>query len=135
MLAIAEEQLAGLELQPSIRVDLQLPLREVKGRLIKLIDLLAPFGYGNLPPTFLSKGLRVVEARSLGDGGKHLKLKLRDDPIVWDAIGFDLGDLAAHLTPYLDIVYRLMVDQWGGREVLKLELLDLAPSSQAAAEA
>jgi single-stranded-DNA-specific exonuclease len=128
LMSIAEEQLAGVELQPSIQIDLELSLREVKGRLIKLIGLMAPFGYGNPPPTFLSRGIRVVDARVLGDEGKHLRLKLRDGPVVWDAIGFDLGSQADHLAPALDIVYRIKVDHWGGRNALQLELLDLAPS-------
>ncbi|MEE9199340.1 MAG: single-stranded-DNA-specific exonuclease RecJ, partial [Dehalococcoidia bacterium] len=128
LMSIAEEQLAGVELQPSIQIDLELSLREVKGRLIKLIGLMAPFGYGNPPPTFLSRGIRVVNARVLGDEGKHLRLKLRDGPVVWDAIGFDLGDQADHLAQALDIVYRIKVDHWGGRNALQLELLDLAPS-------
>ena len=135
LLAIAEEELAGLDLQPSIQIDLELPLREVNGRLIKLIGLMAPFGYGNPPPTFLSKHVKVADIRVIGDEGKHLKLKLRDGPVVWDAIGFDIGGQADQLDRYLDIVYRIKADRWGARNALQLELLDLETSGRGGAEA
>ncbi|MFQ5875474.1 MAG: single-stranded-DNA-specific exonuclease RecJ, partial [Dehalococcoidia bacterium] len=128
LLSIAEEKLAGLELAPSIRIDAELSLRDLKGRLIKLIGLLAPFGYGNPHPIFLSRGVRVVDVRLLGEEGQHLKLKVRDDPAVWDTIGFGLGSRANDLPPSLDIVYRLKTDRWMGHGALQLEILDTAPS-------
>jgi hypothetical protein len=48
---------------------------------------------------------------------------------VWDAIGFDLGHLASTITPHLDIVYNLEEESWGGRELLRLRILDFLPSS------
>jgi single-stranded-DNA-specific exonuclease len=34
----------------------------------------------------------------------------------------------AEISPYLDIVYNLEIDRWGGREKLRLNILDFAPS-------
>ncbi|MFQ5933424.1 MAG: single-stranded-DNA-specific exonuclease RecJ [Dehalococcoidia bacterium] len=128
LLSIAEEKLSGLQLQPSIQIDVQIPLRDLEGRLIKFVGLLEPCGNGNPHPTFLSKGTRVVEVRQLGEEGRHLKLKLRDGSAVWDAIGFGLGSRAEGLASRLDIVYQLKADRRGGHEALQLEILDLAPS-------
>ena len=72
----------------------------------------------------------MTDHRLLGAEGKHLKLKLRDGPSVWDAVGFDLGSRANQLPRFVDIVYRLKSDRWGGRESLQLELLDFAPSAR-----
>ncbi|MFQ5874963.1 MAG: single-stranded-DNA-specific exonuclease RecJ, partial [Dehalococcoidia bacterium] len=105
----------------------ELSLRDLKGRLIKLIGLLAPFGYGNPHPAFLSRNVRVVDIRHLGEEGQHLKLKLRDGRVIWDAIGFGLGSGTGDLPPYLDIVYRLKWDRLGSQGALELEILDMAP--------
>jgi single-stranded-DNA-specific exonuclease len=66
--------------------------------------------------------VKVVDSRIVGGSGKHIKLKLRDGQVVWDAIAFDLGD--RQLSTYLDIVYNLKADHWNGREQLRLNVLD-----------
>jgi single-stranded-DNA-specific exonuclease len=69
--------------------------------------------------------VKVVDSRIVGGGGKHLKLKLRDGQVLWDAIAFDLGD--RELSTYLDIVYNLEADHWNGRDQLRLNVLDFLP--------
>ncbi len=128
LLSAAEEQLSNATLEPSVQIDLELPLRQISGRLIKFTGLLPPFGYGNPPPTFLSKNVRVVGVRTLGDEAQHLRMKLRDGPAVWDAIGFNMGHHAGRPGRHLDIVHRLKMDRWGKRDSLQLELIDMAPA-------
>jgi single-stranded-DNA-specific exonuclease len=64
----------------------------------------------------------------VGGASRHLRLKLRDKEVIWKAIGFDLGHLAAEVTPEIDVVYNLVVDQWNGEETLALNILDFAPA-------
>jgi single-stranded-DNA-specific exonuclease len=78
-------------------------------------------------PIFLSCGVKVIESRTVGNDGGHLKLKLRDGNTVWKGIGFGLGYLADEISSHLDIVYHLTVDQWGENELLALEILDFSP--------
>lgn len=125
--AIAERELAEVDLCPSIDVDMEMPLSQLKGNTYELISRLAPFGEGNRPPTFLSRGVKVLGYRTVGNNGDHVKLKLRDGGVVWDAIAFDLG--RRDLTPYIDIVYSLEVETWGGRNALRLNIQDFCPAS------
>jgi single-stranded-DNA-specific exonuclease len=67
-----------------------------------------------------------MNSRNVGSDGDHLKLKLRDGKVVWDAIAFDLGD--RKLSSHLDIVYNLEKEDWGGRELLRLNIIDFLPS-------
>ena len=65
--------------------------------------------------------------RQLGDEGQHLRLKLRDGPAVWDAIGFGIGGRAPRVQSEVDLVYRLSRDSRSHSGTLQLEILDLDP--------
>jgi single-stranded-DNA-specific exonuclease len=124
LLEIAARELADVDLRPALIIDAVVPLSSLGRETYKVVSKLAPFGQGNQAPVFLSEKVKVVDSRIVG-GGKHLKLKLRDGQVVWDAIAFDLGD--RELSTYLDIVYNLEADYWNGREQLRLNVLDFLP--------
>jgi len=124
--AIADRELRGLDLTPTLFVDAELPLAQASWATYNWVGRLAPFGYANPTPTFLSHRVHVREARVVGNN--HLRLKLADGPQVWDAIGFRLGDWAEPVTkhPSIDVVYTLEASQWGAEEpVLQLNVKDL----------
>jgi single-stranded-DNA-specific exonuclease len=55
-------------------------------------------------------------------------LKLKQGGTVWDGIAFRSGKYLAEVSPLLDIVYKLEIDRWNGRERLRLNIQDFAPS-------
>lgn len=128
LLKIAASQLASIDLRPTLAIDAEIPLSFLGKENLQLMGQLPPFGRGNPPPTFLSRRVRVADCRQVGSNGDHLKLKLRDGNITWDAIGFKLGSLINHISPRLDIVYSVRIEDWGGTELLQLNVLDLAPA-------
>lgn len=127
LLKIAEEQLAGLDLRPHIDIDAEVPLATFNGDTYRQIQRLAPFGSGNPEPTFISRRVEVLECSLVGEQGDHLRLKLRQEGVVWDAIGFGLGSLVDYINSRIDIAYSLIVDHWNGEERLRLKLLDFDP--------
>jgi single-stranded-DNA-specific exonuclease len=128
LLDIAETNLAGLDLRPHIDIDAEVPLSAFVGDTFKQIQQLAPFGSGNPLPTFVSRCVEIIDQRQIGNQGEHLKLKLRQEGTVWDAIAFRFGSLAQEMTTCLDIAYNLDIDRWNSEERLRLKLLDFAPS-------
>jgi single-stranded-DNA-specific exonuclease len=128
LLNLAEAQLAGLDLRPHIDIDAEVPLSVFAGETFKQIQRLAPFGSGNPLPAFVSRHLEIVDQRQIGSQYEHLGLKLKQGGIVWDAIGFRLGNRAQETAAYLDIAYNLDIDRWNGGERLRLKLLDFAPA-------
>ena len=128
LLELATTQLAEVDLRPQIDIDAETSLLDLSGNTFQIIQQLAPFGCGNPAPTFLSRHLEVVDCRTMGNNGEHVRLKLRQGGTVWDGVGFRLGSYLAELSSPLDIVYNLEVNQWGGVERLRLNMLDFAPA-------
>jgi single-stranded-DNA-specific exonuclease len=90
---------------------------------------LSPFGEGNPAPTFLARDLEVREVRPLGNSGQHLKLKLRENRVSFDAAAFRLAQRWTDGADRIDAVYRLETEWRGGAEVVSLRLLDFRPAT------
>jgi len=112
---VAEAQLAGQDLSPTLRIDALVDLDSLTERLCEELERLTPFGAGNPEPVF---GLRRVRAsgrivgRSATSAG-HLKLRLERAPLV-DAIGFGLADELPRLEGAVDLGFTLGFDEFRG---------------------
>ncbi len=129
LLDMARRKLDGLDLRPQITIDAEMPLSSLSGKTIRMLNALSPYGYGNPPPTFLTRGVNVIECRSVGGRGEHLRLRLQDGEVRWHGIGFRLGQFIGEVRAELDIVYNIEVDEWAGGEMLELNILDFQPSA------
>lgn len=123
----AGRALAGRELAPVLEIDCNLPLRALRGEEVRWLQRLGPFGIGNPQPLFLARGVAVADARWVGDGEKHRKLKLRDGAATWPAVAFDMGEVPVAAGDRIDIVYSIDA---GARDDAPLELRieDLRPA-------
>jgi single-stranded-DNA-specific exonuclease len=127
LLEQAARELGGTELSPALAIDAELPLGHLRGDDIRWLQRFQPYGQGNPEPTFLSRGVSVVEARLLGNNGQHLRLKLKDGPVTWPAIAFDMGERAVEAGQRVDVVYSLASER-RGEDALELRIKDLVPS-------
>jgi single-stranded-DNA-specific exonuclease len=66
----------------------------------------------------------------MGNNEEHLRLKLRQGDTVWDAVGFGLGNYLAEALSPIDVVYNLEMDQWRGKDRLRLNILDFTATNQ-----
>jgi single-stranded-DNA-specific exonuclease len=128
LLQMASTELAGVDLRPRLDIDTEVTLLDLAGDTFQSIQQLAPFGQGNPVPTFLSRGVEVINCQTTGTGGEHLRLKLKQRGTVWDGIAFGFGSYLAEVSSPLDIVYNLELDQWAGEKRLRLNVLDFAPA-------
>ncbi len=125
--AIAAEQLTDEMLQPSLRVDAEVAFNDLGWELLADLAQLEPFGQANPQPTLMSAGVQVVDARTRGADGQHLRLLLRQDGgTTYEAIAFRLGHLADALRRHarIDVLYTLEVNEWNGERKLQLNLKD-----------
>jgi len=124
-------ELQGRLLRPRIFVDCELPLHRITFETHKLVERLAPFGYGNPAPTFLARGIRILESRALGrETPKHLQLKLHDGKHQCSAFAFNRGSDIESVPPgtLIDIVYSFEPSEYGGTIALNLQVKDWRPS-------
>ena len=85
-----------------------------------------PRRYAN---SVFKQGVDVLDRRTMGNTGEHLRMKLRQDDSVWDCVAFRLSNHQDELSSRLDIVYNVEVDNWGGKNRLRLNILDFKSSA------
>ena len=80
-------------------------------------------------PIFLIQNLKIDSIRALSDG-KHLKLTLKDENMIIDAIGFNMGNLVDEflIGDKIDVLGNLEVNRFNGRENVQINLKDLRKS-------
>ncbi|MGO9310455.1 MAG: single-stranded-DNA-specific exonuclease RecJ [Spirochaetia bacterium] len=119
--AIAEGETVG--------IDGEIPLTFLSPDLQKTVDLLEPYGEGNAPLVFLTRGMKVVHCELIGKKDlNHLKLLLEAGAVRWPAVYWNAaarfpGDFTIGDT--VDVLYRLGRNSYGGGENLQLTVLDL----------
>ena len=112
----AERSVKTETLVKNVRVDCELELDDITQDLYNKILLFRPFGYGNPEPTFKSQ-TKIESSRTVGKDNSHLKLVLSGGSMLWDAIGFRMGELDKNLkkNKEISIVYSVEEDTWPAR--------------------
>ena len=128
MTALAEEALSGRDSAAVMPVDAEIQLPELNDAVLAWLADLEPWGVGNPAPTFLSRGVHVMEARYMGNQGQHLRLRVRQGNSEWTALAFNQGGKWVQDTPLLDLVYTLSKDSWRGEERHVLHVADFRAS-------
>lgn len=130
LLQLAAERLDGQDLRPSLNVDAEVPFDQLTETLADELRRLEPTGAGNDAPLFVTRGVRVVEARRVGQEGRHLRLRLSNGVQFLDGIAFKFGDWAEHLEGMMDIAYHLEINEWNGHRRPQLNIQDLRPPAR-----
>lgn len=129
LLEIAAEELEGVDLRPKIDIDAETTLPDLGGNTYPTIQKMAPFGQGNPVPTFLSRQVEVVSSSTMGSDNSHLRMRVKQGAMLFDAVGFGLGNYINEVSNHIDIVYNLELDHWNGQSKLRLNVLDFEPVS------
>lgn len=125
------EEFAGHQpMESSLDVDCEIPhCSLLSTQDVESLSLLEPFGSGNPKPVFLLRSVCVLSRTDVG-GGRHLKLRLRRDGVVMDAIFFSANTAACGIEngQRLDIAFTLQINQFRGNRTVQLQLCDLRPA-------
>ncbi len=130
MHAIAERELGDQELIPTLSIDAEVELKQLTLDLFNALQKTQPHGYANPAPIFASRGLIVLEARTVGAESTHLKLRVSDGQTPWDAIAFRFGELVPRLPrgTKIDLAYTFEENEWNGQKSFQLNVKDIKPS-------
>ena len=117
------------EIVPEIKIDAKINLAEVNKEMVESLKELEPFGEGNKMPVFAFKNLKIDSIRALSEG-KHLKLTLKDNNVIVNAIGFNMGELAEdyRIGDKIDVVGTLEINSFNGMDSIQINLKDIMKS-------
>ena len=123
---VAKSVLTPADLIPEIRVDLEVDINGLDGRIESLFRHFEPFGIGNPTPVLLARNVIIARPpRAVGKDG--LKLVLDTGTGSLDAIGWGLAERAAEFQPgaKVDIAFRLERDDYRGESYLQARIADV----------
>ena len=124
---VARTVLTPADLIPEIRVDLEVSIDGLDGRIESLFRHFEPFGIGNPTPVLLVRNVTIARPpRVVGEHG--LKLVLDTGTGVLDALGWRLAPRAAEFQPgtKVDIAFRLERDDYRGESYLQARIADIS---------
>ena len=133
-------KLTDEDLTRKITIDSSLPLEYLNFKLIEELNILEPFGKGNLKPAFGVKNVKVTKAMVLGKDNNVLKLKLlTNDNISIDAMLFsDLESFENKIIQkygkdaldslynkynneiYMDFIFYPSINEWNGNKSIQI---------------
>ncbi len=120
--------LSSSDLVPVIDIDCIVSLEECDFDLVKHMKRMRPFGAGNPEPVFGTRDVKLIAAKTVGNG--HLKLTVAQGDRVMDAIGFGMADSLDDLRGgggMVALAYVLEENTWRGVTDLQLRLKDVQP--------
>ena len=110
----------------TLYLDEELDLENLSLDTVKSFERLAPFGMDNQKPVFYIRDFQVENARSIGAGDSHLKLKISKGTASFEVVAFGQGAKATEFaqTKQLELAVTLSVNQWNGQTTLQLMMVD-----------
>lgn len=117
------------EIIPIINIDAKIDLNDINKEMVESLKILEPFGEANKMPVFVFKNLKIDSIRALSEG-KHLKLTLKDNNNIINAIGFNIGYLAEdyRIGDKVDVVGVLEINSFNGVDSMQINMKDIMKS-------
>ena len=120
---LVREQYRPDQFVQRLELDADLRASECDMDLVEWLERLAPHGLDNPEPLYRMSDARVEHVQEVG-GGKHLRLRARDDSGEVEAIGFGMGDRARALARAgrADLAFVPTRNEWSGEARVQLKL-------------
>ena len=124
--AYIREKGADVQGKNNLFLDEELDLEVLSLETVKSFERLAPFGMDNQKPIFYIRDFQVENARVMGAGNAHLKLKISKGEASFEVVAFGQGKWATEFsqTKQLELAVTLSVNQWNGQTTLQLMMVD-----------
>ena len=121
-----DENLDISKLKKEIYIDEILTIDDLDIEKIKELKSLEPFGEENPEPIIMYENVEINGIRTLSEN-RHLKLSLKKNDKIIDAIGFNLGELAEKykIGDTIDIIGNIEINSFNGKDLIQIRLIDI----------
>jgi single-stranded-DNA-specific exonuclease len=119
--------------EPKLSIDAELPLDYLTPELESVVQRMSPFGQGNPPLVFLSRGVIVREVSFMGREETHCRLLLDTGRYKWPAVYWnaaDRVDVDFSLNDRVDVLFEFGKNFYQNRERVQLKVLDMKRSEK-----
>jgi single-stranded-DNA-specific exonuclease len=114
-----------------LRIDAEVRLADLTIKTVGELERLGPFGRANPRPILASTRVELAEPpRKMGEGERHLSLRVRHYGKVLRAIAFgraEWADEIAAVQGTFSICYAASINRFRGQANVELQLLDWQP--------
>jgi single-stranded-DNA-specific exonuclease len=114
--------------ESELLIDAEVRLADLTIRSILNLDQLGPFGAHNPRPVFVASNVELVgPAKKLGEGERHLSLRIRQFGDTMRGVAFGKGDWADEInkaTGPISVCFQPKINRFNGRESVEFQLLD-----------
>jgi single-stranded-DNA-specific exonuclease len=121
----AEGKMEDLEIIPKVEVEAEVSFSDITNELLEFVESLQPCGIGNPKPLFGARGVQVLNKRGVGREQKHLKLTLKSEGRIFDAIAFRKGHLVEELPPMIDAAFYIERNIYMGYESIQMNIQEI----------
>ena len=114
---------------PIVKIDKEITLKDINVKDVEQLQLLEPYGESNPVPIFLYRNLKIDSIRALSEG-KHLKLTLKDNNTIINAIGFNMGNYSEEflIGDKIDVIGNLELNKFNGITSVQINMKDIRKS-------
>jgi single-stranded-DNA-specific exonuclease len=119
---------------PLLMIDCEIQPDQINETLMKFMDQMEPFGFGNEQPLFLIRNAQHNFLRRVGKENNHLSFQAQTGYKKFSTIAYKLGEHADEIAqnPNVDIVCYLDRNEWKGRHQIQFRAVDFKPSTHEA---
>ena len=123
---VSNSELTADDIQPKLKIDMEIELSEVTDNFMELLEKFAPFGPQNMRPVFLTRNCEIIGRPSVV-GNNHLRMRVRKDTNVIDVIGFGFGDMLSQISTgsLVDSVYTLEYNTYNNVTRVQMRIKDI----------
>lgn len=125
----ADKLIGDKAILPVVKIDCVLKGRNISLGMVSELASLEPYGMGNEKPVFMMRDSVIDSVSAVGADGRHIRLKVVNDGVMNQCIGFGLGEYARLLKPgdRVHLAFRLDINVFQGMESVQLMLTDIKP--------
>ena len=125
---VAAGEITLSERQAELWIDAEAPLSSLTSKAVEQIESLAPFGQGNSRPLLCATHVKLAEPpKRIGGGGRHVSMRIIQHGVKMRAVSFGNGDWADELIDLdqpLSIAFRPVINEFGGRRSVEMQIVD-----------